>query len=649
MAKDTASLADGSVLALGPDDTVFLRSASALAKVKAPDPALVEFLKSLGGRVDRHVEIPASSELRAALTALGVLRYDNQPAQALGSAARRFVVSKLAPLGPLAVVDDYRSAATERLVRSAKSEGQPILLARLRGRPVVGPLFDAQDKVCVRCFFATVQTNDVDTALATATTGADLRVDPPLDSASADRFLAFVDRLSDTDLTLLTNDAVLLVDHDRSTVVHLGGWPICPECRTVASSISCDAEFGRVRSVDVASVHSLVHVARATFALSHRPRGLVGGAAVRYWQASAAEGKGSSPEAAAASALAEVAERASGCFDATTAVTWCRYSEVKDRAVDPAALLLWSPAQYAAGAAAVSPHNRIPDPWDPDLVIPWVDSVEIGSSTRRLLPADYVYTNAHAVLGLTGRSPFVATSNGCAAGRTVDEAFERGLLELAERDAVAVWWYNRVTRPEVRGIAGDEVIDSVRAAFARAARDLWFLDLTHDLGVATVAAVAPINGSIKAPSRVVLGFGSGWRLSDAARRAALEAAQFLPRLGQFDAAAARLEPDTQRWWSGVRIAHDTWLVPDPVASRADPSSSSPDLLLARLAELGLDVLIVDQTRHWFDLAVVRVVVPGLRHFWRQLAPGRLYDVPVRLGWCAEPTPEDQLNRYDVFF
>ena len=29
--------------------------------------------------------------------------------------------------------------------------------------------------------------------------------------------------------------------------------------------------------------------------------------------------------------------------------------------------------------------------------------------------------------------------------------------------------------------------------------------------------------------------------------------------------------------------------------------------------------------------MVRVIAPGLRHFWRRLGPGRLYDVPVELN------------------
>ena len=46
---------------------------------------------------------------------------------------------------------------------------------------------------------------------------------------------------------------------------------------------------------------------------------------------------------------------------------------------------------------------------------------------------------------------------------------------------------------------------------------------------------------------------------------------------------------------------------------------------------GLDFLVLDQTRPDIEVPVARVIVPGLRHFYRRFAPGRLYDVPIKLG------------------
>jgi ribosomal protein S12 methylthiotransferase accessory factor len=48
------------------------------------------------------------------------------------------------------------------------------------------------------------------------------------------------------------------------------------------------------------------------------------------------------------------------------------------------------------------------------------------------------------------------------------------------------------------------------------------------------------------------------------------------------------------------------------------------------------------------MPVVKVVVPGMRHFWPRFAPGRLYHVPVQLGWLPRPTDEGDLNPIPMF-
>jgi ribosomal protein S12 methylthiotransferase accessory factor len=60
---------------------------------------------------------------------------------------------------------------------------------------------------------------------------------------------------------------------------------------------------------------------------------------------------------------------------------------------------------------------------------------------------------------------------------------------------------------------------------------------------------------------------------------------------------------------------------------------------------GLDFLVLDQTRPDVEVPVVRVIVPGLRHFYRRFGPGRLYDVPVKLGLRDQPIPESELTPY----
>jgi ribosomal protein S12 methylthiotransferase accessory factor len=68
----------------------------------------------------------------------------------------------------------------------------------------------------------------------------------------------------------------------------------------------------------------------------------------------------------------------------------------------------------------------------------------------------------------------------------------------------------------------------------------------------------------------------------------------------------------------------------------------------RAQRANLDVLVLNQTRPDVGLAVAKVVVPGLRHFWPRFGPGRLYEVPVALGWLAQPLHEQQINPVAIF-
>jgi ribosomal protein S12 methylthiotransferase accessory factor len=60
------------------------------------------------------------------------------------------------------------------------------------------------------------------------------------------------------------------------------------------------------------------------------------------------------------------------------------------------------------------------------------------------------------------------------------------------------------------------------------------------------------------------------------------------------------------------------------------------------------MIVLDHTRPDIGFPVARVVVPGLRHFWARNAPGRLYDVPVGLGWLDQPLRETDLNLIPFF-
>src|SRR5438477_25403 len=66
-------------------------------------------------------------------------------------------------------------------------------------------------------------------------------------------------------------------------------------------------------------------------------------------------------------------------------------------------------------------------------------------------------------------------------------------------------------------------------------------------------------------------------------------------------------------------------------------------VVERFAATGHDLLVLDTSRLGIDVVTVRACAPGLRHWFPRFAAGRLYDVPVALGWIDKRLAEDELN------
>ena len=157
------------------------------------------------------------------------------------------------------------------------------------------------------------------------------------------------------------------------------------------------------------------------------------------------------------------------------------------------------------------------------------------------------------------------------------------------------------------------------------------------------------------------GFGAHLEPKVALLRAVTEMNQMLssPLLGQQgkelgDPAA---DPETARWLATATRANQPYLLPaggPPRAAGAYPHAWSDDVTedvracQALVERAGMEMLVLDQTRPEVGLPVAKVIVPGLRHFWARFAPGRLYDVPVRLDWLPAPLAEEELNPVPMF-
>jgi ribosomal protein S12 methylthiotransferase accessory factor len=371
-------------------------------------------------------------------------------------------------------------------------------------------------------------------------------------------------------------------------------------------------------------------------------------------------GKGRTDVQARASAMGEAMERYSGVFQGDEAWRTASYRELGDAAVHPATSLLFSERQFAERDrwnARRSMFNTVPERFREDVPIAWSPAWSLTAGRTRWLPTMNLY------YGYRHSSPFFALgdSNGSAAGTSFEDAALQGFLELVERDAVALWWYNRVNRPAVDLDAfGDPYIDRMREVYAGLHREMWALDLTSDFGIPVVGA---FSRRVDKPAEdILIAFGAHLDPHIALTRALTEMNQFLaPVAGHGPDGTvgyAGADHEQKAWWTTATTANQPYLLPDRTAAASDrgrwPVLHGDDLaddldLAGRLvAERGMELLVLDQTRPDVGLPVAKVVVPGMRHFWARFAPGRLYDVPVRLGWLDSPTAEADLNPVSVF-
>ncbi|HGO6079080.1 TOMM precursor leader peptide-binding protein [Burkholderia cenocepacia] len=358
-------------------------------------------------------------------------------------------------------------------------------------------------------------------------------------------------------------------------------------------------------------------------------------------------GKGRTDEQARTSALCEALERFSSVYQGDEATVT---GSIDGLRADPAcdaepihvnALQQFSERQFdardAINALTRDVRKQVPPRFTSRDVIDWTPAWSLVDGRRRLVPLSYCYAETPD----SARAPAacVHNPNGCAAGSSLDEAMLQGMLELIERDAVAIWWYNRIERPGIELASfADPYFDALVHEYATFGWRVWALDITTDLTVPTVAALAENLQD----GRFSIGFGCHPDGRIAVQRALTEVNQLL------DIAADAPDPWDRDMLSSTRFlypapgtpatTHSTW---QPLDIASLPAAIAH--CVGRIAAAGMDVLVVDKTRPDIGLSVVQVIAPGLCHFWPRFGARRLYSVPVALGWRARPCDETALN------
>jgi bacteriocin biosynthesis cyclodehydratase domain-containing protein len=644
------------------------------------------------------------SAARVAVMALGAV--DPIPViEALTKAGLNLATGAESVSLTLVVCDDYLHPELDDLNRRFQHERHPWLLLRPRGRELwMGPLYRGGEPGCHTCLARRLQRHRAVEQCAAERAGLPLGcLAPPAASSVSLRLLAELVALETgrilADASPLTPGHVLSLDcSDYKTSLHsLLIDPHCPVCGTPpnpefkelnleACAVGFDQDGGhrhvapedtlrryerfvspitgvvsRLLRVDSPLRHVHVYVAGRNQA---QPMETL--ADLRRNLRSCSAGKGASDLQARTSALCESLERFSAEADGSELIERGSLNGMQQRHGDgvlhPNDVMRFSARQFderEAWNARGSRFNRVPDPLDPDQEIDWTPLWSLSRSRRCFLPTQLLYFQS-AARSPTASRIAIGCSNGNASGNTLEEAVLQGFLELVERDSTAIWWYNRLQQPALDlSTCADPWIGRLLDDYAAIGREVWMLDLTTDLGIPSVVAISRLRAANT--ERILLGLGCHLDPGIAVQRALAEMNQMLG-IAKMDLeadAGAISDIETADWFRSATVANRPWLLPDPSqpARRVEemPSLCRGDLLadtetcLTLIASQGLEMLVLDQTRPLVGLPAVKVVVPGLRHFWARYGEGRLYDVPVKLGWLDQPLNEEQLNPTPIFF
>jgi ribosomal protein S12 methylthiotransferase accessory factor len=371
-------------------------------------------------------------------------------------------------------------------------------------------------------------------------------------------------------------------------------------------------------------------------------------------------GKGETEREAMLGAIGEALERYCSYQHDPGAVFRASVADLGPVAIPPREFVLYSDRQYETpGFRYGRPDDRTP--------IGWTRAVELPEETEAFAPASLIFLYFDA----GGPDGFFCppTSNGLAAGPDLSSAVLGGLHELVERDAFLIAWMNRLPASRVNYSALGGTAARIQSHYARFGIDACVFDITTDIAVPVMMALA-VDRSGNGPA-VVAGLGCHLSPRVAVKKALMEVCQVRPsqalkfakerpseRLKSYrdvksleDHAGFAGIPENLREFEFLFDNGRTRSLADlPDVSTGDPQADlATTVSLLRAA--GSRVAYVDLTTPdvaAYGISVVRAIATGLQpiHFGfgeERLGGRRLFETAAALGHATGTRTEDDLN------
>jgi len=426
-----------------------------------------------------------------------------------------------------------------------------------------------------------------------------------------------------------------------------------------------DSVTGIVDKVELTSISKEIFEYRAgrVFGATNKAQRNTNNSARSTGQPVSAAGKGRTAYQSQVSCIAEAIERYSANHPVLQLPTiTASYSEIKEIAIDPNKINLFSEYQYdnreEINKNVLGVMHMVPKKLDLSAKENWSPIVNmLDPNCSKLVPTSMMGYNYKDALQVDSR---LACSNGLSSGNSVSESIIQGLYEIIERDSCAIWWYNKLILKKVpipKSIS--EYVSSVRCSLNGMQRTFELLKLPTDLDVSVIAAISHRrNGKC-----ICVGLGCHASYTVAVSRAITEMYQMLlsekyyiatEKPGEGNGGVERIMKDwllTQSiedhsYLNGKELSEDDM---EKEEIKFNYIEEELEWLLNSLKKAGMTTYASNYTNSSIGFPVTKVFVPGMRHFWPRFAEGRLYDMPVMLGYMQKKKSESELNKIGFFF
>lgn len=251
----------------------------------------------------------------------------------------------------------------------------------------------------------------------------------------------------------------------------------------------------------------------------------------------------------------------------------------------------------------------------------WIESQDIFSEDKIMIPANSVF---HPYECDNAINLFKSNTNGLASGNVLEEAVFHGITEVIERDAWSIFEVRKKSNAEIDcSNVQNPIITDLMDKFKKAGIEIKLMDLTADIQVTTMAAVAD-DAVLKDPALLTLGVGTHLDPEIAAIRAITEVAQsratqihgtredtvravFMRKAGY-----ERMKRINKHWFGESKKIIGL----DELKNKSS-SSFKEDIQIAtqEIKKCGMKkAFYVDLTRDEVKVPVVRVIIPGMELF-----------------------------------